>query len=45
MYYGWFEWYVVPFGPSNAPGLFMRIINWLFKDLLDQKVIVFLDDI
>ena len=35
----------VPFGLTNAPGVFMHIMNWLFEDLLDQGVVVFLDDI
>ena len=38
-------WHVVPLGLTNAPGVFMRVINRLFKDLLDERVVVFLDDI
>ena len=45
MCYGLFEWHVVPFGLTNAPGVFMCIMNQLFEDLLDQGVVVFLDDI
>ena len=45
MQYGLFEWCVVPFGLTNAPGVFMHIMNWLFEDLLDQGVVVFLDNI
>ena len=29
----------------NAPAIFMRMINNLFKDMLDQGVVVLLDDI
>ena len=43
--YGLFEWRVVPFGLTNAPSVFMRIMNRLFADLLDQGVVIFLDDI
>ena len=43
--YGLFEWRVVPFGLTNAPSVFMRVMNRLFADLLDQGVVVFLDDI
>ena len=43
--YGLFEWRVVPFGLTNVPSVFMRVMNRLFADLLDQGVVVFLDDI
>ena len=43
--YGLFEWRVVPFGLTNAPSVFMRVMNRLFADLLDQGVVVFLDNI
>ena len=43
--YGLFEWRVVPFGLTNAPSVFMRIINRLFADLLDQGVVIFVNDI
>jgi hypothetical protein len=36
---------VVPFGLSNAPTIFMCLLNGVFKDYLDKFVIVFLDDI
>jgi hypothetical protein len=35
----------VPFGLSNAPVVFMCLMNGLFRDYLDKFVIVFLDDI
>ena len=45
MHYGLFEWRVIPFGLTNTPEVFMHVMNWLFEDLLDQGVVVFLNDI
>jgi hypothetical protein len=36
---------VVPFGLSNAPTIFMCLMNGVFRDYLDKFVIVFLDEI
>jgi hypothetical protein len=36
---------VVPFGLSNAPIVFMCLMNGVFREYLDKFVIVFLDDI
>jgi hypothetical protein len=36
---------VVPFGLSNAPIVFMFLMNGVFREYLDKFVIVFLDDI
>jgi hypothetical protein len=36
---------VVPFGLSNAPVVFMCLMNGVFRDYLDKFVIVFLDEI
>jgi hypothetical protein len=36
---------VVPFGLSNAPVVFMCLMNGVFREYLDKLVIVFLDDI
>jgi hypothetical protein len=43
--YGHYEFTVVPFGLSNAPVVFMSLMNGVFRDYLDKFVIVFLDDI
>jgi hypothetical protein len=43
--YGHYEFTVVPFGLSNAPIVFMSLMNGVFEDYLDKFVIVFLDDI
>jgi hypothetical protein len=43
--YGHYEFMVVPFGLSNAPIVFMCLMNGVFREYLDKFVIVFLDDI
>jgi hypothetical protein len=41
--YGHYEFTVVPFGLSNAPTIFMFLMNGVFQKYLDKFVIVFLD--
>jgi hypothetical protein len=43
--YDHYEFTVVPFGLSNAPAVFMCLMNGIFREYLDKFVIVFLDDI
>ncbi|KAL0546089.1 hypothetical protein IC582_015994 [Cucumis melo] len=43
--YGHYEFIVMSFGLSNAPAVFMDLMNRVFKDFLDTFVIVFIDDI
>jgi hypothetical protein len=43
--YGHYEYTVIPFGVSNAPGVFMEYMNRIFHPYLDQFVVVFIDDI
>jgi hypothetical protein len=43
--YGHYEFTVVPFGLSNAPVVFMCLMNGIFREYLDKFVIVFLDEI
>lgn len=43
--YGLFEYKVMPFGLTNAPASFQHLMNHNFRDMLDQFVICYLDDI
>ncbi|GJU09816.1 putative reverse transcriptase domain-containing protein [Tanacetum coccineum] len=43
--YGHFEFQVMPFRLTNAPALFMDLMNQVCKPYLDKFVIVFIDDI
>nr|GEZ56240.1 putative reverse transcriptase domain-containing protein [Tanacetum cinerariifolium] len=43
--YGHYEFQVIPFGLTNAPAVFMDLMNRVCKPYLDMFVIVFIDDI
>ncbi|XP_022957288.1 uncharacterized protein LOC111458730 [Cucurbita moschata] len=43
--YGHYEFLVMSFGLTNAPAVFMELMNRVFKEFLDTFVIVFIDDI
>jgi hypothetical protein len=44
-WFGHYEFVVVPFGLTNAPAVFMSLMNDVFRKYLDRFVQVFLDDI
>ncbi|GJY20661.1 putative reverse transcriptase domain-containing protein, partial [Tanacetum coccineum] len=43
--YGHYEFQVMPFGLSNAPTMFMDLMNRVCRPYLDKFVIMFIDDI
>jgi hypothetical protein len=43
--YGLYEYTVCPFGLSNSPATFMRMMNRIFRDLMGECVLFHVDDI
>ncbi|XP_073153281.1 uncharacterized protein [Henckelia pumila] len=43
--YGHYEFLVMPYVLTNAPAVFMDMMNRVFQEFLDKFVIVFIDDI
>ncbi|KAG1262306.1 hypothetical protein G6F66_014312 [Rhizopus arrhizus] len=43
--YGSFEFLVLPFGLTNSPPTFQKMMNAVLEDYLDKFVLVYLDDI
>ena len=43
--YGLYKYLVMPFGLTNAPVTFQALINNTLRELLDEGVLAYLDDI
>ncbi|GJS09732.1 zf-CCHC domain-containing protein [Tanacetum coccineum] len=43
--YGHYGFIIMPFVLTNAPEIFMDLMNWVCRPMLDKSVIVFIDDI
>lgn len=45
MRYSHFEFVLMPFKLTNAPAVFMDLINRVFHDYLDKFIVAFIDNI
>jgi hypothetical protein len=43
--FGHYKFIALPFGLTNAPGIFMSLMNGVFRKYLERFIQVFIDDI
>lgn len=43
--YEYYEFLVILFGLTNVPTTFLDIVNKVFRAIIDQFIVVFIDDI
>jgi len=43
--YGLYEFQVKPFGQMTAPSTFQDMMNQIFSDMIDIRLLVYMDDI
>jgi hypothetical protein len=43
--FGHYDFIILPFGMMNTPGVFMSLMNRVFREYLDKFVQVFINDI